>query len=176
MSNLKNGKATSPELFKDLETYRTAYGYDSADASKRKVLDGYWQATQPQTADAFYQILKQGQPIEYTKIFQNPEYKTALDRFNQFNQYKNYDASQFSEAVRTGKLIKGSKVYSDLMADPISSRQLRQAEQLNTINRDTENDDTITQNATNNILKTTPNLKQAFEDEVLTVDEYNKLF
>ncbi len=134
VSNLNEWFKNAPELFKDQNTFRNAYGYNSADESKRRVLDAYFQAKTGNlgTQDGIFQALSTNQPIFNKDVVNTPAFQSAKARFDTLQVNKGLSAAQIADKLKNGDLTIWSPEYNDLQA--INPSVLQQAEQLNNVN------------------------------------------
>lgn len=60
LTNLNEGFKNDPSLFRDENTFKASYGYDTADEGKKKMLDAFWQSKQPKGESQFADVLLSG--------------------------------------------------------------------------------------------------------------------
>ena len=145
-----------------------------ADWNPRKV--SLWQAVQPiqSNPDDLFKTLASWWSISQT----DPNYNTVKIRYNNFTTYKNMTSGQLSSLLKSGVLLPGTQTYNDLMNDPSTSVNLKNAEKLNTINQDTTAEEKVSNielNQSKNILNNNLTVATALSDWTLTKDEYNQL-
>lgn len=128
-------------------------------------------------ADALYTSLLAWQVIPETLKTSN-NYVKAQNRFNQYNQFKNLNQSQYQQLLAQGKLIPGTQAYNDLMNDPVAKSNIIKAQNLNAINQNQKAEEKISSTENNQskvILSNNPTVSQALEDGSLSVEEYQSL-
>jgi len=94
MKNLQEGYKNDPSLFKDYETYKKAYGYDTANQDKKNVVDAFWQSKQPKDETSIYATLKSGQTLQNKQVIGTPEYNKAKIKYDTFNRYNSMGNEQ----------------------------------------------------------------------------------
>lgn len=128
-------------------------------------------------ADNIYNNLLRWQVLpEVVKTTNN--YVKAQNRFNQYNQFKNLNQSQYQQLLAQGKLIPGTQAYNDLMNDPVAKSNIIKAQNLNAINQNQKAEEKIASTENNQsdvILSNNPTVAQALEDGSLSVEEYQSL-
>lgn len=192
----KNVMSEAPE-FKgaDWQTYKTVR-FDDGSLGTVKVWEGWVNELvgntykDEQRAD-MKQIVEQGLN-NADNIFNNllrwqvlPEvvkttnnYVKAQNRFNQYNQFKNLNQSQYQQLLAQGKLIPWTQAYNDLMNDPVAKSNIIKAQNLNAINQNQKAEEKIASTENNQsdvILSNNPTVAQALEDGSLSVEEYQAL-
>lgn len=128
-------------------------------------------------ADSIYTSLLAWQVIPETLKTSN-NYVKAQNRFNQYNQFKNLNQSQYQQLLAQGKLIPGTQAYNDLMNDPVAKSNIIKAQNLNAINQNQKAEEKIASTENNQsdvILSNNPTVAQALEDGSLSVEEYQSL-
>jgi len=99
----------------DLATFRLKYWYDQADATKKQMLDAFFQANQPKNSDSFLQMLANGQTIENSQYASSPAAADAQHRFDLIGSYKGASADNLYSAMVTGQIVPWSEPYNDLV-------------------------------------------------------------
>lgn len=86
-SNLNEGFANSPGLFKDRATFDQAYSYASKPANERGILDAFWKSKTPSTPNEFSQAIASGTPVP-ASVAKTPAYAEAQKRNAVVDQFK----------------------------------------------------------------------------------------
>lgn len=107
------------------------------------------------------------------RVTKTPEYQSARKRFQDFNRYSSYNPSQLATAMKRGDLIPGSQAYGDLYNDPNARAKLDYAKSFVA----TQGIDLTKtgEKKTSEIIASNPNTAQAFEDGVITQEEYSAM-
>jgi hypothetical protein len=106
LKNLNEGFTNAPSLFQNQESYRQAYGYDTADQGKKAILDSFFAGKQtPTDTNSILATLLSGGQITNPQITNTAEYKSAVGRIDKVNTIKGYDQSQISTLLAEGKLV-----------------------------------------------------------------------
>lgn len=100
----------------DYETYKQAYGYDTADQTKKTTLDAFFQARQPKNSESFLKILASGQKIQNAQYKTSPEAADAQHRYDVLSPYIGANATTIYDAMKSWKLYPGSDAYKDLLS------------------------------------------------------------
>lgn len=137
------------------------------------MLDSFFDSKQVKPdSESLFKTLALGAPVP-AQFKTSPEFASAKKRFDSFNAVRNYDYKRFATAIAGGKILKGTPLYNDLMADPNASAQLRKAETLNGINGSAPSDDKIRENVMDGIKATT--FGSAVEDGSISPEEADAL-
>ena len=115
LTNLNEGFKNAPELFRDVGTFRSSYGYDTADEGKKKMLDAFWQSKQPKGENQFADILLSGGTVWNADSKRTPDYQRAQARYDVVSQYKGADSNSLFSAMANGKFTPNSEAYRDLV-------------------------------------------------------------
>lgn len=138
--NLASITATNPALTQDRAKFDAAFGYSTADAGKKALLDSFYDSKRPKTQDEMYAMMSSGAQI-MGEASKTPEFASAKKRFDAVQAYKSFSVPQFSSALAKGTVIPGSQTYKDLMSNPESADKIRKAEAMNRINKKTVADE-----------------------------------
>lgn len=115
LSNLDTGFKNDPTLFRDENTFKSSYGYATADEGKKRMLDAYWQSKQPKGENQFADILMSGGTVWNETSKRTPDYQRAQSRFDVVSQYKGADSQSLFSSMVNGKITPSSEAYSDLV-------------------------------------------------------------
>lgn len=171
--NLQEGAKNAPALFKDRATFNAAYGYDTADAGKKALLDSFFNSQQvvPDENTLFAQIVSgQTQWID-TK---STAYTSAKKRADNYQRFSNYNPNQFSSALRNGDILEGSQTWKDLQSNPQAKANIQKAKTLNQINGEQQDVNNSAKTIMKDIVETT-GIGSAFSDGIITADEMNAM-
>lgn len=101
MANLQTGLQTNPWLFKDVNTFRQAYGYFGKNDNEKALLDNFFNSNKP-SPDAYLDSMINGQTVPNDK---SPEYMQAKTQYANLQPYLHAtDPTQLINGVNTGKL------------------------------------------------------------------------
>lgn len=106
-------------------------------------MDSFFESkrAKPDSDSIFAQIIA-GTPIQESLKTSN-EYLKAKKRADLVKAAANYSVGQFSSALKNGKILKGSRLYDDLMKNPASAEKLAKAESLNRINSEPTKEESV---------------------------------
>ena len=96
--NLASITATNPALTQDRAKFDAAFGYQTADAGKKALLDSFYDSKRPKTQDEMYAMLSSGAQI-MGEASKTPEFASAKKRFDAVQAYKSFSIPQFSSAL-----------------------------------------------------------------------------
>lgn len=96
--NLASITATNPALTQDRAKFDAAFGYSTADAGKKALLDSFYDSKRPKTQDEMYAMLSSGAQI-MGEASKTPEFASAKKRFDAVQAYKSFSIPQFSSAL-----------------------------------------------------------------------------
>lgn len=99
----------------DYETFKQNYGYDTADQTKKQMLDAFFQTQQPKNSESFFQTLTQWMKIENSKYRESPEARDAQHRFDIISPYKWASVDSIYNWMVNKIIPPGSKAYKDLL-------------------------------------------------------------
>lgn len=159
LKNLNEGFTNAPYLFQNQDTFRSSYWYATADDTKKRMLDAFFQAksAQQNNPDALFQQIISNQTIQNPSIRNTPAFKAAQSRASALSINSWLTAKELSDQIKNGSITIGSQAYKDLQT---SNPQLVQnAERLNAINTwvgKRVDANTIESNVGNNIIKNVP--------------------
>lgn len=160
LKNLNEGFSNAPDLFQNKDTFKTAYGYATADDTKKKMLDAFFQSKSAQinNTDALFQQIATNQPIYNQDTKRTPAYQKAFSRFSDMNLNAGLTPNELADKLRNGSITLGSQAYTDLqMKNPAL---VKNAERLNSINTwvggQKMDSNTILSNVSNSIIKDVP--------------------
>ena len=89
----------------DRNAYNEAFGYSTADAGKKALLDSFWNSKQPVADETtLFGSILQNAPID-SKLKTTPEYQKALSRANNVRKFSSYSISQLATAIKEGILV-----------------------------------------------------------------------
>ncbi len=160
------------------------YGLES---EQMKLVDQYQQSqlqsNVERNPDNIYNTLKSGGFIYNNEVLNSSEYKQAKARLDTYNQYKNYNQNQFSQALSKGLLLPWTTLYNDLIQDEKIKQEIDKANILNKINEINPSEEDIFINQWNEIANNTKvtinwqtnTLAQIFSDWMITQEEYNQM-
>lgn len=168
--NLNDITAGNAALLTDRAKYDQAFGYATADAGKKALLDSFFDSKRPKADEtSIYAMLRHGQTVP-KELESTPAFRTAKLRADAFSKFSGYDAGKFASAIKNGQILPGSQVYKDLLADPNLGKNLRIAEKFSAIyGVDLAK---AGESKTNEIVNNSPNAKNAFADGTITQGEW----
>ncbi len=85
-------------------SFKNKFGYDTADQTKKDIIDRYYQASQPQNSEAYFQHLANGGTIEKTKYLNSAEAAKAQHTFDILSPYKGASVDTLYSAMVGGIL------------------------------------------------------------------------
>lgn len=183
LKNLNEGFVNAPDLFQNQDTFRASYGYATADETKKRMLDAFFQAknSQQNNPDALFQQIATNQPIYNQEIKKTPAYQKAFSRFNDLNINAGLSTNELADKIKNGSITIGSQAYTDLQAK--NPALLQKAEMLNSINTGRGNEkidsNTILSNVSENVVKDMskndiPNYQKMLAGDTKVVDARDK--
>lgn len=170
-SNIDTITAGNPNLLTNRNSFNASFGYATADAGKKALLDSAWLSKQP-TADNVFNNLMSGVPAGAPVNSQ--AYKDAKLRYSTVQKFTGMNSTQLWQAMKTGMLLPWTSTYNDLMKDPKVKANLDKANALNTINGVTLDIEQTEKKVTNDIIDNSP-LGQALKDGYISPDEADQL-
>ncbi len=167
--NIAKITQTNPNLLKDRNAYNQAFGYETADAGKKALLDSTFSGQVKPSQDDIFNSMRSGVSVWDPK---STEFRQAQARINTFNKYSVYDTASLATSLQSGDLLVGTKAYNDLVSDPTMALKIQKAQAFNKWVVDLVKTGE-TQMA--NVLAQNPTVAQALEDGNLSKAEYDQL-
>lgn len=124
-----------------------------------------------QDADNVFNIMKSGWIVDKN----SSNYQAVKDRFDKFKQYSWYWVEQLATLLSDGILLSWTTSYNDLYNDPVTRVKLENAQKLNVINKKSTDINKIQESQSESILENKTNTINAFDDWVLTPEEYSAM-
>lgn len=167
--NIAKITQTNPKLLKDRNAYNQAFGYETADAGKKALLDSTFSGQVKPSQDDIFNSMRQGVSVWDPK---STEFRQAQARINTFKKFSVYDTASLATSLQSGDLLVGTKAYNDLVSDPTMALKIQKAQAFNKWVVDLVKTGE-TQMA--NVLAQNPTVAQALEDGNLSKAEYDQL-
>lgn len=112
----KNDQAIQKAIMTwDYNSFKQSYWYDTADQTKKNMLDAFFQARQPKNSESFFKTLVTGQKIENNKYRESPEARNAQHRFDVISPYKWASIDSLYNWMVSGTITPWSQAYKDLI-------------------------------------------------------------
>lgn len=110
-------------------------------------------------------------------------YIEAKKRFDTYNMYSSMTDAQLSASIWNGNILPGTKVYEDLIKDPIQKARIEKIQKYNIITWKTPKTEDVFTNKSNEIINNTDviiwdskiTLKQALDDGYISENELNSM-
>ena len=160
---------TNPNLLKDRNAFNQAFGYETADAGKKALLDSTFSGQVKPSQDDIFNSMRAGVNVWDPK---STEFRQAQARIATFKKYSVYDTASLATSLQSGDLLVGTKAYNDLVSDPTMALKIQKAQAFNKWVVDLVKTGE-TQMA--NVLAQNPTVAQALEDGNLSKAEYDQL-
>lgn len=119
---------TNPNLLKDRNAYNQAFGYETADAGKKALLDSTFSGQVKPSQDDIFNSMRAGVSVWDPK---STEFRQAQARINTFKKYSVYDTASLATSLQSGDLLVGTKAYNDLVSDPTMALKIQKAQAFN---------------------------------------------
>ena len=105
-ANLANITASNQSLLTDRNAFNNAFGYSTADDGKKALLDSFFQSKQAEITnpDILYKTILSGAVIPES-LKNTPNYKTALQRANNYKKFTSYSPTQLEASLLNGDLL-----------------------------------------------------------------------
>ena len=173
-ANLANITAGNQSLLTDRNAFNNAFGYATADDGKKALLDSFFQSKQAEITnpDTLYKTILSGAVIPES-LKNTPNYKTALQRANNYKKFTSYSPTQLETSLLNGDLLPWTQIYNDLYNDPTMKTKLDQAKQINQINGKSLNVEEAGIKKTSELMNWP--LAAALSDNYLTQEEKDSL-
>lgn len=172
--NLANITASNQALLTDRNAFNQTFWYSTADDGKKALLDSFFQSKQAEITnpDTLYKTILSGAVIPES-LKNTPNYKTALQRANNYKKFTSYSPTQLEASLLNGDLLPWTQIYNDLYNDPAMKAKLDQAKQINQINGKSLNVEEAGVKKTSELMNWP--LATALSDNYLTQEEKDAL-
>lgn len=156
----------------DFDAFKKIYGYETADGTKRKILEDQWAASTRHDSDSLFQGILSGRTFAQN-IQNSPDYARAKIRATNYQKYSNASVGELAQYLRSGDLLQGSQTYTDLLNSPQAAQKLREA-RVYAGNNYSPNLENISSKTNSEIAQSSPATKSMFDDGVITPEEYDQ--
>lgn len=174
--NIANITAKNPALLKDRNAYNQAFGYETADAWKKAMLDASFNGSQPAqpTANSMYNAIATKADIPDDQKTSLP-FKIAQNRYTKASSFSTMTASQLANEMDNSRFIQGSQAYEDVKA--MNPKLVQDTENLRIVNGKKQNIFTTINNPDGTPVKVN-NLENTFAQDYIDNfgEEIKKLY
>lgn len=159
----------------DAEKLKTASWYNDPNISpeKKAMIEATLsKMNQPLDEQNIYQMIASGVAIPQN-VKNTAQYRLAQQTYNKVQNFSTMSAPNLTASMNNGSLIPWTKVYNELIKDPVMKAKIENARVFTTDTPINVND--VTNTVSQETFANNPTLANAFADGSISPSEYNKL-